>query len=369
VQHPIPLISNLLSRNALWAAFISLSAIVVWPDFGDTIREPKWALLWISTIFFLPSIIGIKELPKAVFFLLPYFWIQPLLFSSISLTYFYLFSISAILILATYPLGKSISLKIITRMLAIITLLNIFYGFAQLLNIDPIFTRIPDPKNPNPFIGFFGHHTLLGAWCAAIAWFFYSQRKYPTFILCSIAVLVTGSAFSAFSWILGLFTVLLWNRKWKLFGALTTGIICLGLLFRKHAFFSAEGRFLAWRLTLSAWIERPWFGYGMDSYHREFHAYHQGARDRLWFQAHNEFLELLFAGGIMGFLLGTALLLLLLLQYRYWWRIPEKLPWLLLFICILGNSFGNFPYHIAPLAMLSAISYFQLIKKEKSDFF
>ncbi len=356
---------NSISLKNFFGLGVAISSIFIWPNLGDTIREPKWVWLWGFALTFSPIWLAqVRNFPKLLFLPLLYFLCQPLVYAPFNLTFFFQFSFLATIALGLASTHPKLSAKL-DRWIMFAVSLQLIVGILQIFKIDPIFEPFGDVKNPNPFVGFFGQTTLLGAYLSAVSWYFGGRKNWLFFALSSVGTIVTGSAFSIFAWIAGLAAWLIWHKKYSLFLCQIFTMAAFIFIFRDHSFFSPEGRWIVWRMALSAWLERFWFGWGMDSFAREFHAYHQGNRDRPWLQAHNEPIELLFSGGIVGLLFALMVLGYLMFKNKLWWRKSEKLPWFLLLICISANSLGNFPLHLAPIALLTSLAFFQLLKENR----
>jgi hypothetical protein len=347
-----------------WLAGLALAgaSIFVFPGIGDSIREPKWVWLWgfaLAGIFLLGKNRRRPPVPPLALPLLAYFLIQPYFHSPAKWVWPFTLCLSALVVLGAPAIRQEGRFK---QCLYIAAWLQLGLGVLQLLNLDPIFSRYGTPGE-HPLSGFIGQQTLFGAWMAALGWFCFANGQRALFVACSVAAFLTGAAFTAFAWVAGLCAYLLWRRP-KL-GLIVSGlglvVAWLGFLSRQ-GFFWDNYRLRAWRMIVSAWLQRPWFGYGVDNFAREF-PYQQGFAGPPWQQAHSEPLELLFGGGVVGVLLALLALLPLWFRRAEWWGKQEYLPWFLALTVILANSLGNFPLHIAPLALLAAMAYFRLASR------
>jgi Flp pilus assembly protein TadD len=71
-----------------------------------------------------------------------------------------------------------------------------------------------------------------------------------------------------------------------------------------------QTRFTIWNMALQGAMERPLFGWGQENFNYVFNKYYQASMyaQEPWFdRAHNQFLDWLIAGGIVGFVLYIAL--------------------------------------------------------------
>lgn len=338
------------------------SSIFVFPGIGDTIREPKWVWLWAfagaGLIFMLRSRRW-PAFPVLGFPLLAYFFVQPYFFSPVERVWPFTLCFLSLLILGATP---TTSEEKVTKCLQVATWLQLGLGALQIAGWDPIFHHFGTPGE-HPLAGFIGQQTLFGAWIAALAWFWFAQGKRYLFVACTVAAFLTGAAFTALAWVAGFCAWLLW-RKPRL-GLGVSAILALGAwlgFLTRRGFFWDNYRLRAWRMLVSAWLERPWFGYGVDSFAREF-PYRQGFSGPPWLQAHSEPLELLFGGGLVGWLVALLAVSVLWVRRKCWWGREERLPWFLVLAALAANSLGNFPFHIAPIALLAAMAYFRLIRR------
>lgn len=338
------------------------SSLVVWPGVGDSVREPKWVWLWAlalgQLLYWFRHPPPLRSLPRVMWPCLAYALLQPYFFSPATLVWPFTLNLAAIFVLA-------VSVPAEVKFLRAATWAQLLLALLQALGQDPLF----EARTAGPVVvGFLGQHTLLGAWMAALAWFWFGKKEWWLFGLCSLLAFSTGSLFTIAGWGSAPLALLFWRRHRARWPALALGFTLLAAAFLysvaqgPDGVFSAQGRYSVWRLTLSAALLEPWFGYGLDSYHREFHAYHQGLRQMPWWQAHNEYLELFFGGGLVGLVLGVSLVVALLRRRND--RLGREEPWFLALVVLLTNSIGSFPLHIAPMALLAAMAYMQLARRE-----
>ncbi len=336
------------------------SSLIVIPGVGDTIREPKWYWLWFCAALQLLFVLRnekIRHFPFTLIPLLAYILVQPLLLQNPREALPFILSIFSLVILGlAFARSESCLWE---KWLAGATVLQLFWGALQILKIDPIFTNALTFYERLP-VGFLGQHTIFGAWIAPLAWFWFGKKRRLLFVFCTAGAFATGSAFTALSWLCGLIAYLIWNKPWRAWLALPT--LILAAIFgatSKLEFFNDQLRYQVWRRALSASLYRPWFGYGMDSFRREF-PYLQGVDTVPWMQAHNEYLELLFDAGLVGIVLAFIAFCGLWLSRKNWWRQDYALPWFLILIALMANGIGNLTFHIAPMALLGTVAYFKL---------
>jgi hypothetical protein len=251
-----------------------------------------------------------------------------------------------------------------------LTFLQLGEALLQWLGFDPIFATKLKLAGGDPvhwrFAGFLGQHTIFGAWAAAIAWYWWGRGERVAFVLVSLFAFATQSAFTLLSWYCAGLAWLAWRGHWRWFGLGCLGILGGAFLALHHeggGFLYDNGRFFAWRMLISGVFDRPWLGYGMGDFGTLFPTYHQGFSGMPWRQAHNEFLQVLYDGGLIGLGLALATLAPLLYRAKQWWRREDALPWFLLLVAILVNSTGNFPLQIAPLALYAGTAYLWLVAR------
>jgi len=77
----------------------------------------------------------------------------------------------------------------------------------------------------------------------------------------------------------------------------------------------SDMRVQLWKLSVEAWKQFPVFGSGLGSYREAFRRVQPEEMNALVEQAHNDGLQLMVTGGLVGFLLATAALLWLLFLF------------------------------------------------------
>lgn len=242
------------------------------------------------------------------------------------------------------------------RVAAAVTMVQLGFGAMQIAGVDPLFSRAAvaglEGRLPG---GFAGHHTFFGLLCAWLAFFWLWRRNYVFALLCAAGVLLTKSAFAGASLVYGLLWFLYCRGKKKLAVLAGSVLLIVGAsLFidseKPSDFFFHNGRLPIWVYAVNALAERPWLGYGVGEFSKEFPAYHQVLRDKRWEEAHNELIEYVFNTGLVGLLALLPLMIAVLVRL---WRIPRSPAKELAVgtLIMLGvNAMGNFPLQIAPFA-------------------
>lgn len=361
-------ISKLSVNRFLLLLAYAGSTLFIWRNLGDTVREPKWILLQATSIFLilinLPSTLTLlKRIPSIVWLFLIFAFIHGAFFLTSRFDKNIPANILALLILAQFFLANQSKQDKLwqkyTLLLAMIP--NAIWGLLQIFRIDPLF-NVNDFRYEGLPAGFLGQHTFFGLLMCALALIWLSQKQKLAALICLLFILASASAFSLLSFFVGFCGWLIWKKKIKLAASLIA--FSIAALFIGYtwsvSFFDDNGRYIIWRMLLDAVFERPLFGYGFGSFSLEFHTHHQGIGGEPWLQAHNEYLELLFDTGIVGLFFGIIVAALPFMKIKSWWRKDEMLPYFLVYICLLSNALGNFPFHYAPFALYGITSYLAL---------
>jgi O-antigen ligase len=211
-----------------------------------------------------------------------------------------------------------------------------------------------------------------GLVCALLAFYWLQMRVIPLFLLCVAGVAVTKSAFALAS----LFYGLLWFaycRGWRR-SALVTGVMAAILgafLFldtdNPTSLFFHNGRLPIWIYAVNALGERPWLGYGVAEFSREFPAYHQVLGDKRWEEAHNELIEYVFNMGMVGLLVLLPFALSLGRRIYFLPRSKGKELAAGALLMLAVNAIGSFPLQIAPFATLTVFALAWIFSARAGD--
>lgn len=218
-------------------------------------------------------------------------------------------------------------------------------------------------------VGSLGQQTLSGALIAALAPTMLSGWGIWCLPLIIYAVYLSGSAMTAVSFVFGILICLFYKIMSKRyfwivissFGAALLGAFIFGL--NTVSFFSNHGRFAVWKLStlfyLRLWTAREMMfgkGLGFLSSHLDIFQYNIYK----FTHAHNEYIEILWAFGLVGILLFWMILKPLLKTHK-----KDSV-----FLGIIGalavNSIGNFTMHVSSIAIIGLISYAYIIGRNNN---
>ena len=218
-------------------------------------------------------------------------------------------------------------------------------------------------------IAFIGQHTKLGAYLAPIAALCLALGWYPACAFVVFVCALTGSSFTAAALIAGLLIA----ARFKLGRRMVINITALGLaasvalflLFPKLDMFAGNGRMDVWRETVACAAERPVTGFGPGGFATLFADHCESVRTRelngRFFQAHNDFLQVLFDFGRAGVVVLLVVLFGIFRAYFHtWWRFTS--PHLSvrcaqgMLAALMVNAVGNFPFQLAPHFLLGMSS-------------
>lgn len=191
------------------------------------------------------------------------------------------------------------------------------YMILQALSLDQIMTTydksiVLATKNP-AIAGTLGQPTLCAPFLVMCLPFMLNTEKRVMAVITMFGVFLSGSAVAIMSMASIFILFLLYKLKnhrtllcaGAMFGALY--LLCSFVWFKRLDFFCDNGRFAIWEKTLEDFaqsLNSVFTGAGVGSYKFLF-ALKNG---NTWFQAHNDYLQLLFTCGIIGvFLVGMFL--------------------------------------------------------------
>lgn len=260
------------------------------------------------------------------------------------------------------------------RLIALSGALVALQAYGQVMGFTWPLTFNPGIDQHHP-IGFFGQHTLLGAYLAPITAILLALEWFPVAAFVAFVCILTGSSFTVLA--LGAGALVVMRHRWGLrpvLGIIGLGVISLGALYLAKPnldAFAGNGRLAVWKETIACARERPLVGFGPGAFRAVF-ASHCETRQtgELWGkfeQAHNDFVQVLFDGGRLGLFCLLLVLAGILQAYAHtWWLIgkphcPIELNRTL--ICaqgvlasLLANALGNFPWQLSPHYVLGLIS-------------
>lgn len=181
------------------------------------------------------------------------------------------------------------------------------YMILQKFGMDQIFSAKPEAINgvvingstKNAEMGgFVGHPTLAAPFVVMGIPFAIYFKSYILAIIMSICVILSGSSFA----ILGLAAVfVLMIRKWPV----SIGVLAIGLiaLYFNHELLNGNGRFEVWKLVLEDIRNGKILltGAGIGAFKTVFNAKHGVYSLHPWYQAHNEWLQVIWGCGLAGF--------------------------------------------------------------------
>lgn len=219
------------------------------------------------------------------------------------------------------------------------------YGIVQALGYDPIWIGWYQAVDPSLDIrGTLGNRDFFGAYqaillCLSPVWLM------PVFLIglglskCVVAML---SACLGLSWR---------YRQYRV----TWGIACVGILacagyamMRTPELSSLWHRFAVWTMALTDWMAHPILGWGTGAWPLripQLQQIHNIYPESVFVQAHHEYLQILYDGGVIG--LG--------LLAGWIWTHRRMCCGTMggSVMAIAVNSLGNFPFHVGTTALLS----------------
>ena len=249
------------------------------------------------------------------------------------------------------------------------------YALSQWCEIDPIFKNFQ--KNfvnkgmtrSQLMFTFLSHKTLTAAFIALTAplCLMFNENKYKVFLGIMVLAVILADSILAMAGLFVALTIYLLIRKNIKTAILVTVIAVLiagyfGIT-TKH-FFSDNGRMAVWqRSTADVLNNSPLVGFGHGSFQKKY------SDTILVLFAHNDYVQELNEGGIVGLLIVSLFIYHLVLKFFY--VVFEKFfivdIVLLCCLCVLLIiCFGSFPFHYAPLAVIG-ILYISYIESRNTN--
>ena len=214
--------------------------------------------------------------------------------------------------------------KLIYKTFCFVGIFQAVYVILQCLQIDQFFFHIGEQPGviKRWGVGLWANEALV-SWCIAICSPFFLAFKELRFKIgywvCFIALLFTRCSTGIIGFIFGgLFWLYFKNKRLAIIITITLLLICLGMIASgKFAYyFNEPHRFKIWAKTLQIWKGAPLTGWGLGSYRQLFQQLApEFSSSGHWAQAHNEYIQILFETGIIGFGLFMALIFTTILKF------------------------------------------------------
>jgi len=244
-------------------------------------------------------------------------------------------------------------------------------GFADSLYV--MFERFYLMKEPYFCGGFIGNASLNACFIAAtipLMMSFLTARL--TIIMLGItclSVLLSGSSMGIaallFMGVYSLYAHIGFTRKLFVYSAfIVIGLFMLGMTVAGDKFLSTSNRADMWQFFFGHWWNMNWkfnlFGTGVGTFpvfSSDWQQYFKVALPAWWTWMHNDLLDLLFEGGIVG-----ALLSLLSWLYLYLRSKSMDIYFHTSFATFSFISLGNYPFHIPLTALLGGYLIVECLK-------
>jgi len=256
------------------------------------------------------------------------------------------------------------------------------YAIGQWFGYDQFFAvKLDNPAavhTTNYLVGgSMGHPTILAAFIVMIIPLAIYIKKYWMAAIMLVAVILTksdialGSLFAS-----GIFYIGLRNKKTAIITAVSSAIIValavtayINTPLKKYV--SDSGRFAMWADVIAdvnnpmhstLTDTYPWTGFGIGS----FKYIYPVKNANIWYQAHNEYLEILYNTGIIGLFLFMMGWIGLICGHRLF---TDTFPKVLLtsFFCISVCAGGTFPWQLGAHAYYTITILGLLNQGEKSE--
>jgi hypothetical protein len=352
-------------RTFLLGSLFLLSPIFFWPDWGDSVREPKlYLIIALGLLVLVTQLLDPrravrmgKNAPRSVLALFAYAVIRNSVSDAPFLAAFRDTVVFLAFLAPALELAENPESRFIENCLLAMTWINLLIGTGQLFGFDPFFMHLDRDVALIP-TGFLGHRTMFGPFLAMLFGYHLAGGRYATAALCFLLACSTRSMMSLASLGAVVLAFLVLRRRYRLaFGLLVSGAIASTVAFRFRydiLLFSDKGRFLAWEFTFRDAMDAPVFGHGFHSFSLLFANKYILFMKMKWNQAHQEMLQAFFELGLVG-VFFISWMLADFFGAATWReaRSPAREGWLLVCVAGMANSLANFPFHVAPLAFFS----------------
>jgi len=228
------------------------------------------------------------------------------------------------------------------------------YGLSQRMGFDPFFSF--HGRFANEAIGTLGHFTLLGAFVGLGAVYFFAQSlRRPAnlagFLFCLAGVYACHSTMAVLGTAAGVWYVIYRRVPSVAFGSAAIGVAGLGAW--KFAqpgaeFFGFSGREVVWPYVVRVWLEKPLTGHGPGYWAGALPTFGiTGTNEDRWYQAHNDFLQVLPEQGLVGLAIVLAGLAYFFYRAR---ELPPHYGAFGAALCV--GALGNFLFHIPAFGLI-----------------
>lgn len=267
------------------------------------------------------------------------------------------------------------SLERLLRLLAIVMVFSLVYGFLQLAGLDQVFKSLDNATTKDEFVGTMGNPTHFGTQLALSLPLLWLQKD--RLWKCLSGLMIVGIVLSRST--MAMASVGLWlswwlwrdQRAWSL-GLIVIGLIIGSWLFWQHSsWINPQGRWEAWQAywTLFKDGNRMLTGLGLGwvMEHSNQELVEKGLVNghQLWRHVHQEWLQLALEQGVIGMSLVGWIVV-------EWWQrwsqlLKTDLVWALggLMLLFLFNTLANFSLHLWGLGMFALIAYSSLFVLER----
>ena len=343
-------------------ACLSITLIALYEGQFKPVRN-KYALffigfLWLSTML-APSP-GIKVIGMDI----GIYWAYKCLI--------YIFAaFTAICAIASHPFTKD-EIQSILKTICLVGVVMGVYTIIQSFGIEQFFKSNGQHHEQWNIVGTLGHCNFVGSFLAMIVPIAIVLKRYKSALLIFIAVCVAQSLVAIGAMTLSLFVLIyLKNKKTLLpilliIASLATILICIQPYYSN--IISDSGRFehipkIANQVLYKGFVTGeegrfPFTGLGLGSFYYTYHVVHNNS----FYQAHNEYLELLYNCGLIG--LGLFLLSIWQMLKDNWNKGWLKNCVIASFICIAINAGGLFVWQLGSHILFSVVIVGLLNNKE-----
>ena len=246
-----------------------------------------------------------------------------------------------------------IKTEVVLKLICVSFLFQLAWMVMQKFRFDPVFygvNAIGKPVEPNsfPLVGWSGNPSLLAIFFAFTSFLFLSHFRIKNtnvlFFLIIIPLFLLKNATANIAFTAGLIFYLFnrasYTNKVRLFWVCVLSLIYL--IFVKHPNFD---RIIIWKQLLKhVFVSRPFVGKGINYFANLLITDKTGT---VWAEAHNDYLQILFETGIVGFVLFMAFIVSKFKEFFKNYRTPFQLSLMSCLVAYLVSALSLFPMHLA----------------------
>ena len=227
----------------------------------------------------------------------------------------------------------------ITMSITIAAIAQTLMATAQWYGYDPMWLGWQQDSTVKVH-GTFGNPMYMGSFVAIAA----GVAPLVTIPVLAWGIILSKSATAGLAF--GAAVLVRWRRHWRMVLPVAITVLASVMYMRTLVTWTWRHRAAIWVVALAEWWRAPLFGYGPGGWIRAWPRVGSGGSFEIYAQAHNEYLQLLFDGGLVGLALFGA----------WVWSRRKALrqsAWTPAVAALAMIAVGFFPFQVSGTAVLS----------------